>query len=356
MSSSVSTTTSAFYERSSLDLNSLRAQMEQVQTQISSGNRLAASSDDPLTASRLRNLQRQDAIAKVDAGSANRATADLNLTDSAMTEMINTLQRTRELANQAATGTLSDQQRTSIGNELAELRNNLVSLANTRDSAGNALFGGDASANAYTVDPVTGAVGYVGSGSAGSLELGDGQSVKRQEQVAFETVVLGSLVSAGIGHLEGRGAGRREHLDATFDNVRIDRVEVSARGATYRGAVFNDERQSLPLTLTATRVQQRVQLQVTVPGADLVVLHAARQPLTVGIPPRFPARNLRERVWWAAPQTAADQPAFTTLLGYAVGIDAPYPTALDLRQVRRNEIHVWGPTLRLSIHQDHASP
>ena len=64
----------------------------------------------------------------------------------------------------------------------------------------------------------------------------------------------GSLVSAARGHLEGRGADRREHLDATFDNVRIDSVEVSARGATYRGVVFDDERHSLPLTLTASRV------------------------------------------------------------------------------------------------------
>jgi hypothetical protein len=182
-----------------------------------------------------------------------------------------------------------------------------------------------------------------------------GLRVQRQDQLAFETVVLGSLVSAGLGHLEGRAGDRREHLDATFDNVRIDSVEASARGATYRGAVFDDERRSLPLTLTATRVQQRVDLRVTVPGADLVVLHAARQALTVGVPPRLPARNLRERVWWAAPQTRPDEPAFTTLLGFTVGIDAPYPTALDLRQVRRNEIHVWGPTLRLSIYDNGAS-
>jgi hypothetical protein len=39
-----------------------------------------------------------------------------------------------------------------------------------------------------------------------------------------------------------------------------------------------------------------------------------------------------------------------------VGIDAPYPTALDLRQVRRNEIHVWGPALRLSIHPYRPNP
>ena len=205
----------------------------------------------------------------------------------------------------------------------------------------------------------------VAQGARGVVTLGEGLTVsmyaaglrvQRQDQVAFETVVQGSLVSAARGHLQGRGADRREHLDATLDNVRIDSVEVSARGATYRGVVFDDERHSLPLTLTASRVGGRVDLQVTVPGADLVVLHAARQPLTVGIPPRLPARNLRERVWWAAPQTGPDQPAFTTILGSTVGIDADAPTAVDLRQVRRNEIHVWGPTLRLSVQQDRSSP
>ena len=139
--------------------------------------------------------------------------------------------------------------------------------------------------------------------------------------------------------------------------MRIDSVEVSARGATYRGVVFDDERHSLPLTLTATRVQHRVDLRVTVPGADLVVVHAARQPLTVGLPPRLPARNLRERVWWAAPQTGPDQPAFTTLLGYTVGIDAAVPhRAWTCGRSRRNEIHVWGPALRLSIHPDRPDP
>lgn len=277
MSSSVSTTTSAFYERSSLDLNSLRAQMEQVQTQISSGNRLAASSDDPLTASRLRNLQRQDAIAKVDAGSANRATADLNLTDSAMTEMINTLQRTRELANQAATGTLSDQQRTSIGNELAELRNNLVSLANTRDSVGNALFGGDASANAYTVDPVTGAVGYVGSGSAGSLELGDGQSVKRSltgpEFLNFKSgtattdvfAVLKNVtdaISAGGPGAQGAANAALTSLDDAITSVSTGQTVVGTRLSWID---LNTERQT---TMSEARAQDQSTLGATdIPSA-----------------------------------------------------------------------------------------
>ena len=117
----------------------------------------------------------------------------------------------------------------------------------------------------------------VAQGARGVVTLGEGLTVsmyaaglrvQRQDQVAFETVVQGSLVSAARGHLQGRGADRREHLDATLDNVRIDSVEVSARGATYRGVVFDDERHSLPLTLTASRVGQRVDLRVTVPGCS----------------------------------------------------------------------------------------
>lgn len=284
MSTSVSTTTSAFYERSSLDLTSLRAQMEQVQTQISSGNRLAASSDDPLTASRLRNLQRQDAISKVDAGSANRATADLNLTDSAMTEMINSLQRARQLANQAATGTLSNAQRTSIGNELVELRNNLVSLANTRDSAGNALFGGDASGDAYSVDATTGVVSYVGSGSAGSLELGDGQSVKRSltgpEFLNFSTGTTSTDVFAALKAITdaiSAGSSGAQSAASTALTTLDDAITSVSTGQTVVGARLswidlNTERQT-------TMSEARSQDQSTLGATDIPTAYTRLQEL-----------------------------------------------------------------------------
>ncbi len=284
MSSSISTTTSAFYDRSALDLNGLRAQMEQVQTQISSGNRLTASSDDPLTASRLRNLQRQDAIAKVDAGAANRATADLNLTDSAMTEMINTLQRARQLANQAATGTLSNDQRTSIGQELAELRNNLVSLANSRDSAGNALFGGDAAGNAYSVNAATGVVSYVGSGSAGTLELGDGQSVKRSltgpEFLNFSSGGTSSDVFAALKSLtdaiSAGGSGAQSAANAALTTLD-DAMTAVSTGQTVVGARLswidlNTERQT-------TMGEARSQDQSTLGATDIPTAYTRLQEL-----------------------------------------------------------------------------
>ena len=50
----ISTSTSAFYERSITDLASLRSQAQDMQASLSSGQRLTTASDDPVAASRLR--------------------------------------------------------------------------------------------------------------------------------------------------------------------------------------------------------------------------------------------------------------------------------------------------------------
>ncbi|HIQ17949.1 MAG TPA: flagellar biosynthesis protein FlgL [Novosphingobium capsulatum] len=274
MTTSVSTTTSAYYDRSANDLANLRVQMERTQTQIASTHKLVSSSDDPLTASRLRNLARQDTLGKIDAGAANRATADLNLGDSAMTEIINTLQRVRQLANQAATGTVSDEQRASIGNELGELRGNLISLANSRDSAGHALFGGDAAGDAYSLDPVTGLVSYIGSGTAGTLALGDGQSVQRTltgpEFLSFTsggapTDVFAALktitdaISAGGSGAQSAANAALTTLDEAITAVSTGQTVVGTRLswidlATQRQTTMSEARAQDEATLGATDI------------------------------------------------------------------------------------------------------
>jgi flagellar hook-associated protein 3 FlgL len=172
------TSTSAFYERSTQNLSSLRGQAEALQQQISSNSKLTKSSDDPLAASRLRGLARAESLATVDTAAANRATTDLNLTDTALNQFATYVTRAQELATQAASSILPAAQRASIGAELAQINNGLVSLANTRDSAGHALFGGDSAGDAYALNAAGNAT-YIGTGSAGQLALGDGQSVSR---------------------------------------------------------------------------------------------------------------------------------------------------------------------------------
>nr|WP_086492889.1 flagellar biosynthesis protein FlgL [Novosphingobium panipatense] len=174
----ISTSTSAFFERARRDMKELRTRAENSQAQMSSGSKLERSSDNPVAASRLRSLARQEKLAGIDRTSAARANADLSLADAAMSDMADALIRAQELAMEASNATLTDIQRASIGQELDQIFDNLLSLANARDSSGHALFGGESAGDAYVLD-ASGKPVYVGTSGSGELPLGDGQSVIR---------------------------------------------------------------------------------------------------------------------------------------------------------------------------------
>lgn len=202
--------TSAFYERATLDLGSLRRRAEDLQSRVGSGQRLSRSSDDPVAAARLRVLARADDLAAVNIANANRAMGDLTLADSAIAEIADNLIRAQELATQAGNDTLSDTQRAVIGEQLGNIRSNLIALANSRDGAGHALFGGEGAGAAYTLDGAGNPV-YAGTAGAGELPLGEGQSVTRgvtgPEFLNFTHAGLPTDLFAVIGNLADALAG-----------------------------------------------------------------------------------------------------------------------------------------------------
>ncbi len=174
----ISTSTGAYFDKARTDMSSLRGQAETLQTQLSTTQKLSRSSDDPVAASRLRALSRQDALSQIDTTNANRASADLTLADGAMSDMADAIIHAQELATQAASSTLTADQRKAVATELDQVHATLLGLANTRDSGGNALFGGDATGDAYKLD-ASGKATYVGTGSSQDLPLGEGASVAR---------------------------------------------------------------------------------------------------------------------------------------------------------------------------------
>ena len=280
------TSTSAFFDRATLDLTSLRAQAEDLQSQISSGQRLLQSSDDPLAASRLRTLARTDTLSKVDTAAANRATSDLNLADAALGQFANYVTRAQELATQAASSTLTSSQRASIGSELGQIQQNLVALANTRDSAGNALFGGDTAGDAYQVDPATGAASYMGTGTASQLALGDGQSVSRTftgpEFLNFKdkagnptdlmVVVKGLADALQAGGPTAAGAARTA-LDTLGNGLDAITTAQTIVGSRLSWIDLNTERQT-------TMAEARTAEQADVGGTDTTAAIVRLQELS----------------------------------------------------------------------------
>ena len=172
----ISSSTAAFFDRSTQDIAALRAQANTLQGQISSGQKLGTASQDPVAAARLRELTRAQTLSATDTTTANRANADLTLADTTLQSFADAVIQAQGLATQAASAVFNTSQRASIGVQLSQIHSQLVQLANTRDATGNALFGGQTSGPAYTLD-AAGNASYTGTTSATQVSLGEGQSV-----------------------------------------------------------------------------------------------------------------------------------------------------------------------------------
>jgi flagellar hook-associated protein 3 FlgL len=171
-----SVSTSAFYDSAIFNMGTLQSKANKLQAEISTGNSIQQSSDNPVGAAQLRSLQMADTLSSANTANAQAATTNLNLSDTALSQVTNIVTQVHTLAAQAASGTLTDTQRASIGTQVSALYQNLVSLANTQDASGHAIFGGQGSGQAYTV-AANGTATYVGTASANQLSLGNGMSV-----------------------------------------------------------------------------------------------------------------------------------------------------------------------------------
>lgn len=171
----INLSTSAFYERGTRQISVLRGRAESLQNQIGTGDRLERSSDDPVAAARLRSLARSERLSEVDTRNSGMAQADLSLTDQTLGSISELVVRVRELAVQASSSTIKDDQRAALGAEIAGLRAHLLQLSNTRNVAGHALLGGQSAGAAYADTPP--GASYQGTASVVPLEIGDGQQV-----------------------------------------------------------------------------------------------------------------------------------------------------------------------------------
>jgi len=130
------------------------------QQQLASGLRILSPADDVIGATQVVALQQNiDSISQFQEN-ADAAVSRLSSEENALTQTINILQRSRELAIQGNNGAISADNRNAIAAELRENLASVLSLANTVDGNGEYLFAG------YNVNtaPFTQVENPVGSG------------------------------------------------------------------------------------------------------------------------------------------------------------------------------------------------
>ena len=152
---------------------------QKLTNELSSGLRVNTLSDDPVAAS--SNVLLSSSLSRLDAFVASSGTNQslLQVSDSALGEVVSQVTSAISLAVGAGNGTLNASDLASIGKQVGEIRDNVVSLANTT-YLGSYVFSGSAGqTKPFTIDSSTdpATVTYSGDEVTRSAETPDGQSV-----------------------------------------------------------------------------------------------------------------------------------------------------------------------------------
>lgn len=125
------------------------------QQQLSSGKKINRLSDDPLSA--MKGISYRRTVNEVKQFESNFSEADTwtQTTNDALSEANDVLQRVRELTVEASNGTLTDSDKQSITDELGQLRDQLVTVANTKVGDKYIFNGTDTTNKPISVDAST---------------------------------------------------------------------------------------------------------------------------------------------------------------------------------------------------------
>ncbi len=280
---------SMIFERGVNALLRNQDQLSHTELQLATGKRVLSPEDDPASAARVLDLNREIDTVTQHQRNIERARSRLALEDSTLAGAGNLLQRIRELTVQAANDSYNPENRRATGYEIEALRDELLGLANTKDANGEYIFSGYQGDQVAWLDNGGGSYSYNGDlgqrlisisdnrkiadGDDGMAVFGriestldaDGDGAVEVNRNVFETLSLLADVLAGNAQ-PAAGSGNPQEdannitnyladLDAVIDNILDVRARVGARiNATDEQDNLN---QDFLLTMETTRSEEQ---------------------------------------------------------------------------------------------------
>jgi flagellar hook-associated protein 3 FlgL len=225
------------------NLQRLESEHQEAAQQASTGARLVTPSQDPVAAARAVRVQAAIDRTKALAETVRDVRGDLELSESALASGTDILARIRELVMSASSESMNDQDRKLLATEVATLKGELVSLANTKGSQGF-VFGGTQTAAA----PFSALGAFTGNDLARDVEISPGSTLRANPSGASAFTVAGGVdVFKTLDTLEAALAlGDADQVAATLGAV----------DASHRQIV--DERARIGMTLARLDVTEAV--------------------------------------------------------------------------------------------------
>ena len=162
-----------FNEQQVRAFQSMRSDMQGIQEKIASGNKINRASDDPMGAVNLSAAREQRTLIEQFSKNSDLANMRLDLSDKTLDEMTTVLTRMTELTATAGNGVYDGFGHQAILNELKQLSEVALGLANTSDSMGRPLFAGRSSVDVPFTKNVDGTVAYNGDRGQHSVQVSE---------------------------------------------------------------------------------------------------------------------------------------------------------------------------------------
>ncbi len=169
--------TSYFTQRGLNGMLEQQNRLAEIQERISAGNRLLRPSDDPSGAAHILRLEQSLAVTDQYQRNADNALNRLTLEESTLDSVQDSLIRIKELAISGMNPVIGDDGRAAIAQEVRERLNELVSLANTKDSNQEYLFSGYKVTTKPFTQAANGSFIYSGDQGQRALQISSGRQM-----------------------------------------------------------------------------------------------------------------------------------------------------------------------------------
>ncbi|PAU80356.1 flagellar hook-associated protein 3 [Halovibrio salipaludis] len=170
--------TSQIFNQGIQQFQNLNAQQARTQEQVATGKEVLRPSDDPVASTRIVQLKDDLARSEQYQDTLDMTQTRLEREDGALSSYTDALARTRELMVQAGSGSLSESDRESIAQELRQVKDQMVSIANTQGPEGEFLFAGFQGGEKPFGEDVSGNIEYRGDSGERSVQIDDGVTLK----------------------------------------------------------------------------------------------------------------------------------------------------------------------------------
>ncbi len=233
-----------------LDTNNNR--VGQTVERIASGIRVNRAADDAASFSISESLRSDTRALKQASRNAESATSLVSTADGALGEVASTLIRLRELAANAATGTIGSTERETLQLEYNALKLEIDRIAATTEFNGKKLLNGDLSDAASERIVIT--VG-IDSNSANRLDLNTELNITDASTTGLGLVDSdistsdGAVAAIGVidtvidefNSIRGRVGVTQERLDRASNNLNVTATNIQAAESTLRDADLSEE-------------------------------------------------------------------------------------------------------------------